>query len=133
GRLTPRPLQGIEGAAHVGVIGNPDVDYGAGPPAVVVGEVGQLPVGHHAQGAALHPHGGDAEPDALHRAHVATHLDDVAHAHETLEQHEEPRDDVFDEGLGAEAHGEAKHAGENEDGAHVHADVVQDDHGHRER
>jgi len=47
-------------------------------------------------------HGAGADADAAHFALQAAHLDDVAHAHRTLEEQDQPADEVVHHVLQAE-------------------------------
>ena len=79
---------------------------------------------------------GAAHRESLHRRRLAVHLDQVAHAELVLEDDEDPRDHVTDQGLCAEAERDAGDPGGGEQGPHVpaqHAEHVECDRGHHHR
>src|SRR2546430_5609094 len=79
-------------------------------------ELRELPVGDPAQRAGVRAERHDAQPDRLHGARAAAHLHHVTDVDQSLEEQEEAGDDVADERLGAEADGQAEHAGRDQDG-----------------
>src|SRR5438128_1313564 len=105
-------------ARHRHVHGGPHAAH------AVAGELRELAVGDHAQGAVVHAQRRDAQADRLHGTGAGADLHDVAHADEPLEEQEEAGDDVADERLGAEADGQPQHAGRDQDGQDVHAQLA---------
>src|SRR5207244_1088399 len=125
-------LQGLEGASHVGIVGDADIHDGARPAPIVVGELRQIPVGHDALGSVEKAQPGDAKPDRLDHARVPAHLDHIPYPDQALEEDEKARDDVLDEALGAEAHSQPEHTGRDGKGADIHAHFLEHHDAHHE-
>src|SRR5947199_7662914 len=94
-------LQGLEGASHVGIVGDADIHDGARPAPIVVGELRQIPVGHDALGAVEKAQPGDAKPDRLDHARVPTHIDHIPYLNRALKGKKKPRKNALVELLAA--------------------------------
>jgi hypothetical protein len=73
-------------------------------------------------------HAFDGAADATGRApDGSAHVDDIAHAVLVLDEHEEPRQEVADEGLGTEAERDTEHAGAGDQRREVDPELAQHD------
>jgi hypothetical protein len=129
GRFVPDHGQG---AVDVLFVGDPDVHHRPGPAPGHVADHLDLAVGHDVDRALDIAQDDHPEGHLLHRPALPSGLDHVPDGELVLEQDEEAREEVLDQALGPERHGEAQDAGAREDRADVDEDIEGEEQGDRD-